>query len=77
MKVYGKAAISEFMGDRIVYRNLIPVDRRLPGLDEIREKVGIPAGMIPRKSEPDYARAIVYLLDLARRLDVPQRASGG
>ena len=71
MKVYGKAAISEFMGDRIVYRNLVPVDRRLPGLDDFREQVGIPAGMIPRKSEVDYARAIVYLLGLARQLDEP------
>ncbi len=71
MKVYGKAAISEFMGDRIVYRNLVPVDKRLPGLDDFRDQVGIPAGQIPRKSDADYARAIVHLLRLAHQLDTP------
>ena len=71
LKVYGKAAISEFLGDKIVYRNLVPADRRLPGLDTFRENVAIPAGVIPRKSEGDYARAIVYLLGLARKLDAP------
>jgi hypothetical protein len=71
LKVYGKAAISDFLGDRIVYRNLVPVDRRLPGLDTFRDEVAIPAGVIPRKSEGDYARAVVYLLGLARKLDAP------
>ena len=71
MKVYGKTSINEFMGDRIVYRNLVPVDRRLPGLDNFRDRVGIPVGQIPRKSDADYARAIVYLLGLARKLDAP------
>jgi hypothetical protein len=71
LKVYGKTAISEFLGDRIVYRNLVPVDRRLPGLDSFRDQVAIPAGVIPRKSDGDYARAVVHLLGLARRLDAP------
>lgn len=71
MKIYGKAAISEFMDDRIVYRNLVPFDRRLPGLDDFRERVSIPPGVIPRKSDADYARAIVYLLGLARQLEAP------
>jgi hypothetical protein len=33
--------------------------------------VGLPAGVIPRKSEPAYARVIVFLLQQARRLDAP------
>ncbi len=71
LKVYGRAAICDFLNDRIVYRNLVPVDKRLPGLDAFREKLAIPAGMIPRKSEADYARAVVHLLGLARMLDAP------
>lgn len=67
------AAVSEFLGDRIVFRNLEPVDARLPCLDEIREAAGLKAGIIPRKSEPEYARAIVQLLRRARELVAPGR----
>jgi hypothetical protein len=71
MRVYARAAVSEFLGDFVVYRNLVPVDRRLPGLDAIRGQVGLPAGLLPRKSEPEYARVIVHLLRQARALDAP------
>ena len=69
MKIYGRSAVSDFLGDRIVYRNLEPVDPRLPARDEIARQIGLPAGSIPRKSEPDYARVIIHLLGAARRLD--------
>ncbi len=69
MKIFGRSAVSEFLGDRIVYRNLQPVGPRLPARDEITRQIGLPAGQIPRKSEPDYARVIVQLLEAARRLD--------
>ncbi len=72
MKVFGKTTISEFLGDLIVYRNLMPIDPRLPGLDALRDQVGLPAGRLPRKSETDYARVIVYLLQRARMLDAPE-----
>jgi hypothetical protein len=71
MNSYGKTTISEFLGDRVVYRNLNPVDERLPGLDELRAEVGLLDGRIPRKSEPDYAQVIVRLLRRARALDAP------
>ena len=71
MKSYGKTTISEFLGDNIVYRNLQPVDARLPGLDDLREEVGLANGRIPRKSETDYAQAIVHMLRRARALDAP------
>jgi hypothetical protein len=71
MKNYGRASISEFLDDRIVYRNLVPVDRRLPALAQIRPLVGLPEGVTPRKSEESYARAIVYLLQQARALNRP------
>jgi hypothetical protein len=69
--VFGRSTVSEFLGDRIVFRNLIPADPSLPSLDDLREGLGIPAGYTPRKSEPDYARLIVGLLQAARRQDAP------
>lgn len=71
MQNYGLTSVAEFVGDRIVYRNLDAADARLPRLAEMRAEVGIPANAIPRKSEADYARAIVLLLRLARALDAP------
>jgi hypothetical protein len=71
MRNYGLTSVHEFLGDRIVYRNLVPLDPRLPPLQKVRAQVGLPADLIPRKSAPEYARAIVYLLQQARSLDLP------
>ena len=68
---FGRTTVSEFLGDRIVYRNLIPADASLPSLDDLRSVLCIPAGVTPRKSEPDYARVIVRLLQAARSQDAP------
>ncbi|MEJ2207626.1 MAG: hypothetical protein P8129_01145 [Anaerolineae bacterium] len=72
MKSYGRASVHEIVGDLIVYRNLEPVDRRLPALAEIRGEAGLAEGVIPRKSEAAYARVIVHLLRAARALDAPE-----
>jgi hypothetical protein len=74
MKTYGRSSVHEFLGDFIVYRNLVPVDRRLPPLAQVGPEVGLARGLIPRKSAPEYARVIVHLLRLGRALDVPGRA---
>jgi hypothetical protein len=71
MKSYGRTSVSEFLGDFIVYRNLVPFDERLPGLDMVREAAGVAAGTIPRKSETAYARVIAYLLQRAQALWAP------
>jgi hypothetical protein len=68
MKIYGRGTVYDFLGDFIVYRNLVPVDPRLPPLDTFRSEVGVAPWRIPRKSEADYARTIVYLLKAARAL---------
>jgi hypothetical protein len=73
MKTYERTAVSEYLGDRIVYRNLAPLDARLPGLGEIAAELGLPAGSIPRKSEADYARVVARLLRAAMSLDAPGR----
>ena len=71
MKSYGRAALSDFLGDRVVYRNLVPCVHRLPPLGVIRAQLDLPVGRVPRKSESDYARVLVRLLRLARELDAP------
>ncbi|MGV8026495.1 MAG: hypothetical protein AB2L18_08065 [Anaerolineaceae bacterium] len=69
MKCYGRAALSNFLGDRIVYRNLNAVDERLSRLKEICGSLGISNGAVPRKTSLDYARVIIYLLKEAQRID--------
>lgn len=71
LRAYPKTDLGEVLGDRVVYRNLRPVDRRLPSFADFGAELGLPAERIPRKSEPDYARAIVHLLRVARSLDGP------
>jgi len=71
MKIYGRTSVHEFLGDLVVYRNLVPLDPRLPSLAEIRPQVGLPEGLTPRKSQPEYARVMAHLLRQARALDAP------
>jgi hypothetical protein len=68
MKSYGKTSIYSLLGDFIVYRNLTPLDERLPALQAVRSELNIPAGVTPRKSEKAYASVIVHLLKTARSL---------
>jgi bifunctional aspartokinase / homoserine dehydrogenase 1 len=68
-KIYGRSTVSEFLGDRMVYRNLDVADPQLPRYEQMRQAAGLPAGGIPRKSDPEYARAVVHLLQKARELD--------
>jgi hypothetical protein len=74
VRSYGRTSIHEFLGDLVVYRNLVPADPRLPPLAEVREHVGLPAGVIPRKSAPEYARVMVHLLQQAQALDATRPA---
>lgn len=71
MRAFGRCTVHDFLGDFIVYRNLNPIDPRLPGLHVIGPQVGLPAGLIPRKSEPAYAQVIAVSLQQARALEVP------
>ncbi len=69
MKNYGRTSLSEFLGDRVVYRKLAPADALIPGLDDLRTELQLAPGVTPRKIEVDYARVIVAMLQSARRLD--------
>lgn len=72
MKVFGRATVSSFLNDFIVYRNLEPVDRRLAMLSTLRVMAGLSPGRIPRKNEREYAAVISQLLRQARRLEIPK-----
>jgi hypothetical protein len=71
MRVFGRSTLSEIVADRVVYRNLVPYDRRLPSLDELRPVLGLPGKSIPRKTDLNYAVVITNLLKFARKLDNP------
>jgi hypothetical protein len=71
MKRYGKSTVSEFLEDLIVYRNLVPVDPRLPSLADSWEKIGLSSSAVPRKTTPEYALVMAHLLLLARQLADP------
>ena len=59
---YGRTTVSDFLGDMIVYRNLLPMHPEMPALPDLRPKLGLAPNRVPRKSESDYARVIAALL---------------
>lgn len=69
MKCYGRAAINEFVGDRIVYRNLAPVDPNVPSLRDACCHLHLEISSIPRKTSIEYARILSFMLEEARRID--------
>ncbi len=73
MNIYGLGRISDFLSDNIVYRNLNPADGRLPAFESVSEAIKFPEKRIPRKSEDNYAKVIVYLLEFAQALKNPHK----
>jgi len=73
MRKYGRTLVYEFLGDMVVYRNLVPMDSRLPPLAELWgiKAIGVPPGVIPRKNEVEYAQVMVHLLRRAQALNLP------
>lgn len=66
MKTYGRGCVSDLLGDAVVYRNLRPLERDLPSLDDLRSEVGVAEGVVPRKSTPEYAAVVARILKAAR-----------
>ena len=63
MRIFGRSAVSDFLGDNIVYRNLVPVDPRIPGLPNLWEQINLPSSRVPRKTTLDYARVVASILE--------------
>lgn len=72
MKVHGRTSVYALLGDMLVYRNLAPLDPRLPPASALRAQAGLPAQAMPRKTDYDYAQVMAALLQAARRLEAPQ-----
>ncbi len=72
MKCYGMGTLSEFLGDLVVYRNLCPLNHRLPTFADTRDALQLTNLSPPRKSNPEYGPVIYYLLRSARKLRRPQ-----
>ena len=71
MRLFGTAALADFLGDFVVYRNLEPVDPRLPRFAEVARALDLPPGPAPRKADLDYARVIAHILEAAQALVHP------
>lgn len=74
MKNYGRSALSEFLGENITYRNLVPVDPSIPGLPDIWEEAGLSTHRIPRKTTPEYAGVVALILKYIARQTNPGSA---
>lgn len=64
--MYPKATLADWLEDRIVYRNLVPVDATLPSLQDVWREIGLEAYRVPRKTEPAYAAAVFRFLEAAQ-----------
>ena len=70
-QVIGQGSLYDIWGDFIVYRNLVPVDGRLPAIADLRQHLDLKSEGLPRKSDLDYGAVVAELLRRARGLDLP------
>lgn len=68
LKNFGRAKLSDIFGDWVIYRNLEPMDKRIPGLKSAAWKMGLTGDHIPRKLDKDYAKAALWFTQEAQRL---------
>jgi hypothetical protein len=67
----GLTTMAEFLGDRVIYRNLVPADERIPPLAELRKALDLESDTIPRKVEPAYGHVVAEMLRRGREVDHP------
>jgi hypothetical protein len=65
------ASISDFLEDYVIYRNLVPMDPRLPSFEDLSSITNFSDKRIPRKLESSYAQVMVEILRQARSLELP------
>ena len=64
MKACPQASLASLFDDWIVYRSLTPLDKRIPGLQEIWRELGLHSSRTPRKAkDPDYVRVVLHFLE--------------
>jgi hypothetical protein len=69
-----KSSLHELFGDLVVYRDLNPVDSRLPRFEAAWAEIGLPCATRPRKHEPGYAQTMAWFLRRAREIERPGTA---
>lgn len=62
-----RGTLADFMGDRVVYRNLEPVDDQIDGLSAVWEQVGLDHYYVPRKTSEAYAAAMMAFVAQAQQ----------
>ena len=72
---HGRAALSDLFDDWVVYRNLEPLDRRVPGFKNASYHMGISDDHIPRKQEIAYAKAATWIIEKAQGVRGQRRAT--
>lgn len=65
---FGRARLADFCEDWVVYRNLEPLDKRLPGLKTAYYDMDLRTDQIPRKQDFPYAKAATYFLNQIQRI---------
>lgn len=63
--------LSEITGDFVVYRNLQPFDRRVPGFQQAWREMGLSGPRLVRKQDPEYAQVAVWFLKRFHALHAP------
>lgn len=64
--MYPRKCLSDFLGDRVAYRSLVPADPALPRLADLRSEVGVEGQKIPRKTSLPYAAVVYRFLQAAQ-----------
>ncbi|MBK8045951.1 MAG: hypothetical protein IPK16_01715 [Anaerolineales bacterium] len=65
---FGRAHLADICENWVVYRNLEPVDKRLPGLKSSYYDMELRNELIPRKQDQDYAKVATWFLRQMQRL---------
>ena len=73
MQIFGRARLADYCGDMVIYRNLKPLDPRMPNVKVALREVGLPSTARPRKQEADYAKIALWYADAARKVEGHER----
>jgi hypothetical protein len=65
---FGRGTLADYCGDFVLYRNLIPLDKRLPKTRVALREAGLSGDDKPRKQDKAYARVALTYADAAHRL---------
>jgi hypothetical protein len=55
-------SLADVFGDLVIYRDLNPMDLRVPGYRDAWHEMGMESAVPPRKLDMEYARALAWLL---------------